>query len=112
MNAALSFGLWLNILVVQQTYQQTFPSPPSPFYSEQIFIQLACDLGIFTSRFGNLSTILKFECENKTEKVLNSILYSMYQLGKALICWSTYRILFSDLTITIELEVTGLVALL
>lgn len=30
MNADLSSKLWLNVLIVQQTYQQTFPSLPFP----------------------------------------------------------------------------------
>lgn len=40
MNADLSFRLWLNASIVQQTYQQTFPSLPFllPFFTMNRFL--------------------------------------------------------------------------
>lgn len=72
MNADLSSKLWLKVLIVQQTYQQTFPSLPFPlpFLLWTDFYPTGSWLGDFY-RFRNLSNIWKYESENKTEKSHN-----------------------------------------
>lgn len=79
----------------------SFPTlPPSLFTMNRFLSDWLVTWGFLQATLGTCQIFWNLTLKTKQKKSLkNGILYSVYQLGKILACWSTYRILSSDLTI-------------